>query len=907
MPLSWNEIKDRALRFSKEWEGERRERAEKDTFWNQFFHVFGISRRRVATFEAPVKKLNNNYGFIDLFWKGKLLVEHKSGGEDLGKAYTQALDYFTGLKEHELPKYVLVSDFARFKLYDLDDGTEHEFLLSELIDQVHLFGFIAGWEKRTFKEEDPVNIEAAELMGKLHDRLAQTGYTGHDLEVYLVRLLFCLFADDTGIFERGIFEEYIRTVTKEDGSDLSYHIAQLFQTLDTPQDERLSNLDESIAQFPYVNGQLFEENVRIASFDSEMRDMFLDACTLDWGEISPAIFGSMFQAAMNPKERRNLGAHYTSEKNILKVIKPLFLDDLWADFEKAKRSPKKLRELHQRIGELCFLDPACGSGNFLIITYRELRQLELEILRLLNKDGQMILDIRELLKVSINQFYGIEYEEFASKVAEVGMWLVEHQMNEVFSLEFGQNVINLPLADSANIVHGNALRIEWEEVVSKEKLSYIIGNPPFIGKNFQTKAQKEDIQRIYNAKGVASADYVTCWFIKAAEIMQNNTIETALVSTNSITQGEQVSILWKQLFNKYKIKINFCHKTFKWQNEASRNAAVHVVIMGIATFEKSIKTIFEYSTVTSEPHGVIVKNISPYLIEGADLFVAPQRRPIQSVQPMINGSKAVEGGNLILSYEEKINLEKTDSRISKYIKPYVGSVEYINNKWRWCLWLKDASPAELKSFTCIKNRLQGVREMRTMSTKEATRRWADFPYLFIEDRQPESEYLLIPRVSSENRKYIPIGFLSKDIIINDRATALPNASLWTFGIITSIMHMSWMKHTCGRMKSDYNYSNTIVYNNYPWPKDPSDGQMNKVESVAQVVLDTRSNYPDSSLADLYDPLTMPPDLIKAHQALDKAVDQCYRKKPFANERERIEFLFELYEEYTAPLFEKKTK
>ena len=409
MPLSWNEIKDRALRFSKEWEGERRERAEKDTFWNQFFHVFGISRRRVATFEAPVKKLNNNYGFIDLFWKGKLLVEHKSGGEDLGKAYTQALDYFTGLKEHELPKYVLVSDFARFKLYDLDDGTEHEFLLSELIEHVHLFGFIAGWEKRTFKEEDPVNIEAAELMGKLHDRLAQTGYTGHDLEVYLVRLLFCLFADDTGIFERGIFEEYIRTVTKEDGSDLSYHIAQLFQTLDTPQDQRLSNLDESIAQFPYVNGQLFEENVRIASFDSEMRDMFLEACILDWGEISPAIFGSMFQAAMNPKERRNLGAHYTSEKNILKVIKPLFLDDLWAEFEKAKRSPKKLRELHQRIGELCFLDPACGSGNFLIITYRELRQLELAILRLLNKDGQMILDIRDLLQVSINQFYGIEY------------------------------------------------------------------------------------------------------------------------------------------------------------------------------------------------------------------------------------------------------------------------------------------------------------------------------------------------------------------------------------------------------------------------------------------------------------------------------------------------------------------
>ena len=905
MPLSWNEIKDRALSFSKEWEGERRERAEKDTFWNQLFHVFGISRRRVATFEAPFKKLNDHYGFIDLFWKGKLLVEHKSGGEDLGKAYTQALDYFSGLKEHELPKYVLVSDFARLKLYDLDDGTEHEFLLSELIDHVHLFGFIAGWEKRVFKEEDPVNIEAAELMGKLHDRLAENGYTGHDLEVYLVRLLFCLFADDTGIFERGIFEEYIRTLTKEDGSDLSYHIAQLFQTLNTPEDQRQANLDESMAVFPYVNGQLFEENVRIASFDAEMRDMFLEACTLDWGEISPAIFGSMFQAAMNPEERRNLGAHYTSEKNILKVIKPLFLDALWADFEKAKRSPKKLRELHKRIGELAFLDPACGSGNFLIITYRELRQLELEILRLLNKDGQMILDIRDLLQVSINQFYGIEYEEFAAKVAEVGMWLVEHQMNEVFSLEFGQNVINLPLQDSANIVHGNSLRIDWEEVVSKEVLNYIIGNPPFTGSSYQSKEQKEDMDLIcHGMKTYRLLDYVSAWFIKAGKYIQESDIKVALVSTNSITQGQQVPILWHEILEVQNNTIEFAHRTFQWQNEAPGKAAVHCIIIGYSQIDSQTKILFEYDDIKDDPLAIKVKNINPYLVEGENIYITRTKKPICDVPKMVKGNQPTDGGNFIFSTdEERDEFLSMEPEAATLIRKYIGSRELINGSHRWCLWLHKTNPSLLKRLPKVLERIENVKQLRLKSSKAGTRAKAATPSLFDEIRHTDQPYLAIPEISSERRNYLPIGYISSEVISSNKIYMLNSSDLYFFGLLCCGIQMLWTKTVGGRLKSDPCYSTGIVYNNFPWPKEPSEKQTQKVESCAQTVLDARASYPDSSLADLYDPLTMPPDLVKAHQALDKAVDQCYRKKAFANERERIEFLFELYEEYTAPLFE----
>lgn len=628
MALSWNEIKDRALRFSNEWMDETRERAEKDSFWNDFFLVFGISRRRVASFEEPVKKLGNKQGYIDLFWKGTLLVEHKSKGKDLDKAFEQAADYFPGLKEHELPKYILVSDFETLKLYDLDENTEHEFLLKDLHKNVKLFGFIAGYQKRSFKEEDPVNIKAAELMGKLHDSLSESGYEGHPLEIYLVRLLFVLFADDTGIFEKDIFKEFVDQKTNQDGSDLGALLAQFFQVLNTPREKRLKNLDEHLNNFPYINGGLFQEPLPIAAFNSSMRNILLEASSLDWGKISPAIFGSLFQSVMNPEERRNLGAHYTSEKNILKLIKPLFLDELRAEFEKVKSSRPRLAEFHNKLANLNFLDPACGSGNFLIITYRELRQLEIDILSEYHKGGEQMLDISSIIKINVNQFFGIEYDEFAARIAEVAMWLIDHQMNMKISEKFGQYFVRLPLTKAAKIVNTNALRIDWKEVVPKENLSYILGNPPFIGHQWRSKEQMEDMDIVFgeNSK-TRRLDYVAAWYYKAAKYIQQTTIRVGLVSTNSICQGEQVPVLWKKMFFDLNIRIHFAHQTFRWTNEAKHNAGVHVVIVGFANYDIPKKILFEYDTINSDPHSRNVNNINGYLAAGENIFIASRSNP----------------------------------------------------------------------------------------------------------------------------------------------------------------------------------------------------------------------------------------------------------------------------------------
>lgn len=955
MPLSWNEIKSRALAFSKEWETESSEDAEAKSFWDDFFNVFGVSRRRVATFETAVRKGDNKQGFIDLLWKGVILVEHKSRGKDLDRAFQQAKDYFPGLKEHELPRFILVSDFARFRLHDLESGETHGFNLSELSQHVHLFGFVAGYQKRTYKDEDPVNIEAAERMGRLHDRLEEAGYTGHALEVYLVRLLFCLFAEDTGIFERTQFQDLVDNHTKPDGSDLALHLAQLFQVLNTPPEKRLKTLDETLAAFPYVNGKLFEETLPLAAFDSKMRDILLLACALDWSKISPAIFGSMFQAVMNPKERRNLGAHYTSEKNIQKVIKPLFLDDLYSEFEKAKGNRNRLNELHRKIASLHFLDPACGCGNFLIISYRELRTLELLILRELNKGGQGFLNVRDLVQVDVDQFAGIEYDEFPARIAEVAMWLIDHQMNLKVSDEFGQYFVRLPLSKAAKIVHGNALRLDWrtllrptgydvhaDEVnifqanesaahyqtvnVFTQKVNlftaensaapaakanggggfdYILGNPPFIGKQMQNEQQKADMDLVFNGvQGAGVLDYVAAWYMKAAQYIQNTRTKVAFVSTNSISQGEQVGVLWGVLFNFYKVKIHFAHRTFSWSNEAKGNAAVHCVIVGFAAFDTADKRIFDYQEIKGEPTERRAKNINPYLVEGSETVVLSRSKPICNVPEMFKGSQPTDGGNLILTEPEKVDFLQKEPSAAKFLRPFIGSDEFINGNYRWCLWLKNADSADLRKMPLVSERIDAVRKMRLASPKVATQKWAQFPTLFTEERQPDTDYLLIPSVSSENRKYIPIGYLDRTIVVSNLAFALPNASLFLFGVVSSEMHMAWVKYTCGRLKSDFRYSNTLVYNNYPFPLAPTDAQKKKVEEAAQAVLDTRANHPGSSLADLYDPVTMPPDLVRAHTALDKAVDLCYRPQPFPNELSRIEFLFGLYEQITAPMFGK---
>lgn len=911
MPISWNEIRDRALHFSKEWEHEYREHAEAKTFWDQFFHIFDISRRKLASFEEPVKKLNDENGFIDLFWKGNLLVEHKSRGKNLDKAYSQAMDYFNGLKNYELPKYVLVTDFEKFRLYDLDERTEHDFHIRELHKNIRLFRFMLGFSKiQNIKPEDPINRNAAELMGKLHDRLNENGYTGHALEVFLVRLLFCLFADDTGIFEKDTFKEYMINRTSSDGSDLGPILANFFQVLDTPPELRQKNLDEDLAQFPYVNGKLFAETLRIPSFNTKMRDMLNELCGLNWAKISPAIFGSMFQSVMKPEERRNLGAHYTSEKNILKLIKPLFLDELWEEFEKVKHNTKRLQQFHHKLSTLHFLDPACGCGNFLVITYRELRLLELEILREFFKHGEQVTQIEAVIWIDVDQFNGIEYDEWPSRIAEVAMWLVDHQMNMMIMEEFGQYFARLPLKKSANIVHGNALRIDWKEVISEKKLSFILGNPPFYGYSLQNKTQKEDLKIVIGDKeGVGVLDYVTGWYFKAADYIQETNIKVALVSTNSISQGEQPGILWNGL-QKKGIKIHFAHQTFKWNNEARNNAAVHVVIIGFANFESKNKILFEYETINSEPLQKRVRNINPYLVEGNDILILKRRQPISNVPAMLKGSQPTDNGNLLLSDKEKEEILIHEPELKLVIKPFISAREFLNNEKRWCFWLKNVNPDVIKNSPILKERIKNIAAFRQASTKEATQKWANLPTLFTEDRQPNSSYILVPRHSSENRKYIPFGFFNSQEIIADSCSSIPNANQFHFGIISSLMHMIWIRYVCGRIKSDFRYSNTIVYNNFPWPENPSELQKQRIEKAAQTVLDVRTQFPDSSLADLYDPITMPPALVKAHQQLDKAVDLSYRPQPFLSDTARIEYLFELYDKYVNPLIpsnEKRTK
>ncbi len=952
MPLSWNEIEQRAVKFSNEWSNEERERAEKDTFWNEFFNVFGISRRRVATFEEPVKKLGDKRGFIDLFWRGTIIVEHKSKGKNLDKAYEQALDYFSGLKEYELPKYILVSDFERFRLYNLEEKTEYEFHLNDFHKNIKQFAFIAGYEQHKYQEEDPVNIRAAELMGQLHDQLKSYGYEGHSLEVYLVRLLFILFADDTGIFEKDIFKELLEIKTNEDGSNVGALMAQFFQVLNTPNERRMKNLDEHLAAFPYINGRLFDEQLPIAAFDSTMRNILLEASALDWGKISPAIFGSLFQSVMNPKQRRNLGAHYTSEKNILKLIKPLFLDELRSEFQRIRNNKSKLRDFHYKLSKLKFLDPACGSGNFLIITYRELRLLELDILRELHKNNQTVTDINNIIWINVDQFYGIEYDEFASRIAEVAMWLIDHQMNIKISEEFGQYFVRIPLVKSANIINGNALRIDWDALVAGDsidiraeqtniiqvaepiahyntinvytksvnltkaivpdpkdkwsghsvgKVDYILGNPPFVGSKFLNPLQREEMAELFaEIKNGKILDYVSAWYLKAARYIRGTKIKCAFVSTNSITQGEQVSVLWNELLHRIKIKIHFAHRTFKWSNEAKGKAAVYVVIIGFANYDIPEKRLFLYSDIQGEPNEIKVPNINPYLANAKDILVTRRSKPLCDVPTIYKGNQPTEGGFLLLTEEEKLAFISKYPEIDKYIKPIISGKEYMHKIPRYCFWLINAKPEEFHNVPELLDRIDNVKKMRLNSTFKQTRELAKYPTLFRDKRNPKS-FIVIPATTSEKRNYIPFGFFNEHYIPLNSVYIIPDAQLYHFGILMSAMHMAWVKYTCGRLKSDFRYSKDLVYNNYPWSKTLSEKNKQKVEEKSQVVLDVRAKYPDSSLADLYDPLTMPPELVKAHAELDKAVDLCYRSAPFADENERIEFLFNLYNEYAAPL------
>ena len=904
MTLSWNEIKDRALNFSKEWAGTTNEDADAKSFLDAFFDVFGISRKKIGSFEHRVKKLSDADGYIDLLWKGVILIEMKSRGKDLDKAFQQAIDYTHGLKEHELPKYILVCDFEIFRFHDLEEGKLIEFKLNELVSNVHHFGYLIGYQKKVYKEQDPANIKAAELMGKLHDRLEEIGYTGHPLEVYLVRVLFLLFAEDTSIFEIQQFQDFIEQRTTEDGSDLAAKIQELFQVLNTPETNRFKNIDEQIAAFPYVNGKLFEEPLPTASFDRKMRQALLDCCSINWSKISPAIFGSMFQSVMNPQERRNLGAHYTSESNILKLIKPLFLDELREEFENVKHNKNKLSEFHHKLSTLKFLDPACGCGNFLVITYRELRLLELDILRATHK-GQQVIDIRDIILLDVDMMYGIEFEEFPARIAQVAMWLIDHQMNMQISIEFGHYFARLPLIKSANIVHADALETDWESVVSKSELSFIIGNPPFIGSKIMKQNQRDQIVKEFdNADGSGVLDYVTGWYIKAAKYTQETKIKVGFVSTNSIVQGEQTSILWRQMFEKYHVKIHFAHRTFKWNNEAKGNAVVYCVIVGFANFDTNNKRIFEYENIRGEANEIKVKHINPYLVDAIDTLISKRTVPLCDVPKMSFGNIALDSGFLIFTNEEKELFIEIEPNSTKWFKKLLGAIELLYNKTRWCLWLVDIEPNELKSMPNVLDRIKKVKEARLNAKDIGTQKLADRAHQFRDLNNPKN-YIAIPITTGESRKYIPIVYANSELIPAVTIQTIPNGTLFQFGILTSLMHMAWVKTVCGRLKSDFRYSKDIVYNNYPWPENPNEKQVKAIEEKAQNVLNARLQFPNSSLADLYDPLTMPPALVKAHNELDKAVDLAYRPQPFTSEANRMVFLFELYEKYTADLFTKE--
>ena len=780
----------------------------------------------------------------------------------------------------------------------MDENEEHEFHIKDFYKNIKLFGFIAGYQKRVFREEDPVNSKAAELLGKLHDQLEESGYEGHPLEVFLIRILFCLFAEDTGIFEKDLFREYMEIRTSEDGSNAGAMLSEFFQVLNTPEEKRQRNLDESLRQFPYINGKLFEESLPIPAFSSQMREMLLECSALDWGKISPAIFGSMFQAVMKPEERRNLGAHYTSEKNILKLIKPLFLDELKEEFEKIKSNKNKLKAFHEKLSKLKFLDPACGCGNFLIVSYRELRKLEIEVLKELYKSEQQVVTIETIVQVDVDQFYGIEYDEWPARISEVAMWLTDHQMNLKVSEEFGLYFVRLPLKKSAKIVHGNALRLDWEKIVSKKELNYILGNPPFVGHQWRNKEQMEDMDTVFGKNSTTGRlDYVTAWYYKAAKLIQNTLIKVGFVSTNSICQGEQVPILWHKLFEELSVTIHFAHQTFKWNNEAKGNAAVHVIIVGFACYNVKKKMLYEYDTITSDPHERIIPNINGYLASGANVFITSRGKPVHGYPAMFKGSQPTDGGYLILTEEEKNEFIIREPKAGKWIKEFIGGAEFLKGKKRYCFWLADCPPNELKTMPPVLERLKKVSESRLESSTASVREYAKYPSLFTQIRQPDSDYLALPRVSSENRKYLPVGFLNKDIIAHEKLLIIPNAALYIFGILMSEMHNSWIRCISGRLKSDISYS-PAVYNNFPFPKVPTPKNKSKVETCAKKVLDVRAQFPESSLADLYDPLTMPPKLVKAHQSLDKAVDLCYRTQPFANETARMEFLFDLYREYT---------
>ena len=965
--------------FANFWKNRGDEKSETQQFWMSLLHsVFGIEEpQKFIEFEKRVQL--THVSFIDAFIAAtKVLIEQKSSDIDLHKGYKQsdgsmltpfqqAKRYANELPYSLRPRWVVVSNFQSFLVYDMENpnGEPFEILLENLGKEYYRLSFLTDMGNAHLKREMEVSIKAGDLVGKIYDALlaqykdATNAETLRSLNMLCVRLVFCLYAEDAGVFgKRNMFHDYM---SEFDARNFRRALMDLFKVLDTQLDKRDPYIDEALAAFPYVNGGLFTDcDIEIPNFTDELRLLILDKASddFDWSEISPTIFGAVFESTLNPETRRSGGMHYTSIENIHKVIDPLFLNDLRRELDEIKaESVEKVKmrrasDFQKRLSNLRFLDPACGSGNFLTETYLSLRRLENEAIRIQTK-GQVRLGFEETnpIRVSIHQFYGIEINDFAVATATTALWIAENQMMKETSSIVDFDLDMLPLKTYHNIKEGNALRVPWTEwevtdephqvviagqtyvypkqespasIVSEPVVrygnidlytdeihlnpkgkkpefyhvdfDYIMGNPPFVGYSLQSKEQKQDLVDLFGKKwkNVGKLDYVSGWYLKAAKLMRNTNIHTALVSTNSITQGEQVANLWRPLFEEYGMQIDFAYRTFRWDSESTLKAHVHCVIIGFSKCGNGTKTIF-----TESDNPIQASNINPYLIDAPAVWIESRTKSLCDVPQMIYGNKPVDGGFLFLTESEKIEFLKKEPTLEKFIRQIYGSEEYINNRKRYCLWLVGASPMELRKSPLIMERIGNVRKYRLNSTKEATRRDAETPTLFQEIRHPNSDYIIVPRVSSENRRYVPMGFITPEIIVNDSVQIIPNATLYHFGVLTSNVHMAWMRVVCGRLKSDYRYSKDIVYNNFPWPiVSIGSTAEQKIERTAQAILDARAKYPDCSLADLYDEATMPPELRKAHEENDHAVMAAYGFSTKMTESEHVAELMRLYGEMT---------
>lgn len=907
------EVLARARAFTRKYDGITVERAESQSFWNDLLLVFGIDRRAVgAEFERVTKRTDTQgTGRIDVLWPGVLLAEHKSAGKDFPTALAQADAY--ELDDHELPRLTVVCDFARFLIRDNHTGRSTEFGLAEFPDKLGWFGPLVHNELTELSPQRPVDVKAAEKMADLHDELRAAGYAGHNLRVLMTRLLFCFFADDARIWAHGKLDAYLRSAPPQFAGAA---LAQLFEVLNTPPAQRSAMLDEALATFPYVNGGLFAENLPITNLNADLLDALIATSEeVDWSAVSPAVFGAMFQGVMDATERHDLGAHYTSEENILRLIEPLFLDDLYQAIEDAT-TVAALEKVWQRMAAIRFLDPAAGCGNFLVVSYRELRRVErhlMDKLRGMAKDdrrfwdkypwvtGQRYLDSAAASRLGVGQFYGIEIDEWPANIAQVAMWLTDHLANMELEEQFGGHQTRLPLVDTAHITVGNALRLDWQEVMGDDRATHILGNPPFLGHAMRDAEQNEDMDRVWGkVKNSGALDYVTCWFRRAAEYIDGTDTRVAFVSTNSLSQGEQPPVLWGYL-NGLDMHIDFAHRSFNWTNEARGKAAVHVIITGFSQGVKpGKKPLWNYPDINKPGVRTDVSIINAYLSGAAEVLVTNRRTPLSpGVQPMLFGSMANDGGHLIVRPDEAATLPDTDPIAAKYLRRFIGAAELIQGRDRYCLWLVNASPTDLRTSPTIMARIKEVQALRASSPRAATRALAATPSLFGENRQPTSRYLAVPRVSSGARHYIPVALLDPDVIASEQLLTVADADLVTLGVLACRVFAAWNATVSGRLKSDFRISAEVTYNNFPWPT-LDENQKASIETAAEAVLDARAVHASATLADLYDPLAMPPNLVKAHRDVDKVVLSLYGLKPSATDADILAVLFERYETLTKP-------